>query len=143
MWQLTLLLSTSLLASSAWFTMHYLYSLPVLFSFASAVSASNATVDLSWHAPPSTKVSDLKSVINGTDTWGFVFNSSKTPVGLPYCKSDTNLPREIIEKYGCSSCHRIASFIATLRHLDILMHISRPARTEIYCTWRTQFESSS
>jgi hypothetical protein len=86
LWQLTLLLSTALLASSTWFMMHYLYSFPVLFSFASVVSASNATVDLSWHAPPSTKVSDLKSVINGTDVWGFVFNSSKTPAGLPYCK---------------------------------------------------------
>lgn len=87
MWQLTLLLPTALLASSAWFTMHYLYSFPVLFSFASVVSASNATVDLSWHAPPSTKVSNLNSVINGTDVWGFIFNSSKTPAGLPYCKS--------------------------------------------------------
>ena len=143
MWQLTLLLSTSLLASSAWFTMHYLYSFPVLFSFASAVSASNATVDLSWHAPPSTKVSDLKSVINGTDTWGFVFNSSKTPAGLPYCKSDTNLPRAIIKKDMCSSCHRIASFTATLKPLAVLMHISRPARRDLCCTRRTQYEQSS
>jgi hypothetical protein len=91
-WQLTILLSTALLASSAWFTMHYLYSFPVLFSFASVVSASNATVDLSWHAPPATEVSDLKSVINGTDVWGFVFNSSKTPAGLSYCKFGRTSP---------------------------------------------------
>jgi hypothetical protein len=99
-WHLTLLLPTALLllASSAWFTMHYLYSFPALISFASAVSVatnatvSNTTLDLSWHAPPSTKVSDLKSVINGTDVYGFIFNSSKTPAGLPYCKSSKKLP---------------------------------------------------
>ena len=96
MWQLTLLLPTALLASFAWFTMHYLYSFPVLFSFASAVSASNTTVDLSWHAPPSTKVSDLNSVINSTDVWGFIFNSSKTPAGLPYCKSSRTLPLRLV-----------------------------------------------
>jgi hypothetical protein len=96
MWQLTLLLPTALLASSAWFTMHYLYSFPVLFSFASAVSALNTTVDLSWHAPPSTKVSDLNSIINGTDVWGFIFNSSKTPAGLPYCKSSITLPLRLV-----------------------------------------------
>jgi hypothetical protein len=99
-WHLTLLLPTALLliTSSAWFTMHYLYSFPALFSFASGVSvatnanASNTTLDLSWHAPPSTKVSDLKSVINGTDVYGFIFNSSKTPAGLPYCKLSEKLP---------------------------------------------------
>ncbi|CAD0087095.1 unnamed protein product [Aureobasidium mustum] len=65
--------------------MHYLYSFPVLFSFASVVSSSNTTVvNLSWHAPPSTNVSDLQSVINGTGTWDFIFNSSNTPAGLPY-----------------------------------------------------------
>jgi hypothetical protein len=100
-WHLTLLLSAALLlllASSAWFTMHYLYSFPALFSFASAVSAapsataSSTTLDLSWHAPPSTEVSDLKSVINGTDVYGFIFNSSKTPAGLPYCKLGRTFP---------------------------------------------------
>jgi hypothetical protein len=108
-WHLTLLLSTAilLLASSAWFTMHYLYSFPALISFASAVSiatntnASNTNLDLSWHAPPSTKVSDLKSVINGTDVYGFIFNSSKTPAGLPYCKSGKKLPlRSVCRKSG-------------------------------------------
>ncbi|KAG9711380.1 phosphoglycerate mutase-like protein, partial [Aureobasidium melanogenum] len=65
--------------------MHYLYSLPVLFSFASVVSSTNTTVDLSWHPPPSTKVSDLQYVINSTGVFGdFIFNSSTTPAGLPY-----------------------------------------------------------
>ncbi|KAI4733229.1 hypothetical protein E4T50_16214 [Aureobasidium sp. EXF-12298] len=85
MCQLAFLLLLALLALTIWFTMHYLYSFPVLFSFASVVSSANTTVDLSWHAPPSTKVSDLQSVINSTGVFGdFIFNSSTTPAGLPY-----------------------------------------------------------
>lgn len=82
MWQITFLLPLALLTTTTWFVMHYLHSLPTLFSFASVVSS----LDLSWHAPLSTQVSDLQSVINGTGVFGFVFNSSTTPAGLPYCK---------------------------------------------------------
>lgn len=92
--QLTLLLlPIALLAPTTWFIMHSSYSIPIIFSFASSVVShpSNTPLDLSWHAPPSTKVSDLNSVVNGTDVWGFVFNSSMTPAGLPYCKSTPKL----------------------------------------------------
>ncbi|CAD0106057.1 unnamed protein product [Aureobasidium uvarum] len=100
MWQLSYLLPLALLASTTWFAMHYLYSFPILFSFASIVSSSNTTVDLSWHAPPSTQVSDLKSVINGTDVWGFVFNSSKTPASLPYSTYNwCNMPHVRCSEY--------------------------------------------
>ncbi|THW32795.1 hypothetical protein D6D25_05476, partial [Aureobasidium pullulans] len=55
---------------------------------------------LSWHAPPSTKVSDLNSVINGTDVWGFVFNSSMTPAGLPYSTYNwCNMPHVRASEY--------------------------------------------
>ncbi|THV71438.1 hypothetical protein D6C98_04166 [Aureobasidium pullulans] len=82
--------------------MHYSYSIPIIFSFASSVVShpSNTPLDLSWHAPPSTKVSDLNSVINGTDVWGFVFNSSMTPAGLPYSTYNwCNMPHVRASEY--------------------------------------------
>ena len=41
-------------------------------------------VDLSWHAPISSRINSLRSVINGTGTYGFVYNSSTLPEEIPY-----------------------------------------------------------
>ena len=42
--------------------------------------ASNQTLDLSWHAPAQSQVNSLSSAINGTGTYGFIFNSSQGPL---------------------------------------------------------------
>ena len=44
----------------------------------------DVSVDLSWHAPISSSVNSLNSAINGTGTYGFVFNSSTLPKDIPY-----------------------------------------------------------
>lgn len=41
-------------------------------------------VDLSWFPPKNNSVDSLTSAINGTGTYGFIFNSSQTPSSLPY-----------------------------------------------------------
>lgn len=48
-----------------------------------ALAATSSTIDLSWHTPSSNQVNDLSSTINGTGVYGFIFNSSQTPAGLP------------------------------------------------------------
>lgn len=52
----------------------------------SVIQASNMgiSVDLSWHAPISSTINSLTSAINGTGTYGFVFNSSTLPEEIPY-----------------------------------------------------------
>ena len=52
----------------------------------SVIQAANMdiSVDLSWHAPISSRINSLSSAINGTGTYGFVFNSSTLPEGIPY-----------------------------------------------------------
>lgn len=61
------------------------YLLPVLATSAAAQPASSSPkVDLSWHAPKSTWITDLNSVINGTGVHGFIFNSSTLPKGTKY-----------------------------------------------------------
>lgn len=47
-------------------------------------TTSSMSVDLSWHAPISSKINSLSSAINGTGTYGFIFNSSILPEGTPY-----------------------------------------------------------
>lgn len=44
----------------------------------------NVSVDLGWHAPISSSINSLGSAINGTGTYGFVFNSSELPEDIPY-----------------------------------------------------------
>lgn len=51
---------------------------------AQCAPANNSQIDLSWHAPNATHVNDLKSVINGTGIYGFIFNSSVTPATSGY-----------------------------------------------------------
>lgn len=58
------------------------YLLPLLGFVLPAVngqSINNMTVDISWHAPNATQVSNLGNAINGTGVYGFIFNSSVTP----------------------------------------------------------------
>ena len=43
-------------------------------------TTGNQTVDLSWHAPAQSQVNSLSSAINGTGTYGFIFNSSQAPL---------------------------------------------------------------
>lgn len=47
-------------------------------------TAQSSTVDLGWHAPKKSWINDLGQVLNGTGTFGFVFNSSQLPVATPY-----------------------------------------------------------
>lgn len=56
--------------------------------------STNVSVDLSWHAPLSSSLNNLNSVINGSGIDGFIFNSSTLPPGA---------------SYGRRSCKRIQS----------------------------------
>lgn len=60
-----------------------------------------ATVDLNWYPPNSSQLNGLETIINGTGTYGVIFNSSVTPPGaspqtVNYCNmphiSATNYP---------------------------------------------------
>jgi hypothetical protein len=51
----------------------------LLFSLMSAGGGVAQTVDLSWHAPASTQINNLTSVLSSTGVYGFIYNSSQTP----------------------------------------------------------------
>ncbi|KAL9095685.1 MAG: hypothetical protein Q9165_002117 [Trypethelium subeluteriae] len=53
-------------------------------SFNVLAQSSINTTDLTWHAPNSSQVNSLSSVINGTGVYGFIFNSSGVPTGSSY-----------------------------------------------------------
>ena len=55
----------------------------VLFT-ATATYATAPPVDIAWYPPANTLVSSLRSAINGTGVYGFIFNSSHTPSSVPY-----------------------------------------------------------
>src|SRR4051812_38757146 len=46
---------------------------------AQCATANTSQIDLSWHVPNATDINNLRSVINGTGVYGFIFNSSVTP----------------------------------------------------------------
>lgn len=52
----------------------------------SVIQSANLDIsaDLSWHVPISSRINSLSSAINGTGTYGFVFNSSTLPEDIPY-----------------------------------------------------------
>ncbi|KAL8751599.1 MAG: hypothetical protein Q9184_006021 [Pyrenodesmia sp. 2 TL-2023] len=65
------------------------FELATGFFMVSSLSVSQAAnmdilVDLSWHAPISSSINSLSSAINGTGTYGFVYNSSTLPEDIPY-----------------------------------------------------------
>ena len=66
----------------------------------SAQCGSSASVDLTWHPPKSTVVNSLTSVVNGTGIYGYVFNSSTTPAGVPYSTYNwCNMPHVRAQEY--------------------------------------------
>src|SRR5579859_118486 len=54
------------------------------FGLVSAQCAAPVSVDLAWHAPNSSAINNLTTVINGTGIDGFIFNSAATPSGVPH-----------------------------------------------------------
>ncbi|KAH0561984.1 hypothetical protein GP486_003313 [Trichoglossum hirsutum] len=69
-------LAISLMSSVLWYSWH-LWSKVPFFSIANATPSINA--DVEWHPPNATGINNLTTAINGTDVYGFIFNSSMTP----------------------------------------------------------------
>jgi hypothetical protein len=62
--------------------------------------STSASVDLSWHAPNVTVVNNLTVVINGTGIYGYIFNSSTNPAGVPYSTYNwCNMPHVRAQEY--------------------------------------------
>lgn len=43
------------------------------------MAAASASVDISWHPPNATAINNLTQVLQGSDVYGFIYNSSTTP----------------------------------------------------------------
>lgn len=77
-------------AGAMYYNMHWItvQNALLISSFASRLQVlaqgSSSSSDLSWYAPNTTRINSLTSAINGTDVYGFVFNSSTDPAGTPY-----------------------------------------------------------
>lgn len=66
----------------------------------SAQCGTSAAVDLSWHPPNSTVINSLTSAVNGTGIYGYIFNSSITPAGVPYSTYNwCNMPHVRAQEY--------------------------------------------
>lgn len=57
---------------------------PVISRVHSAATCASPSVDLSWHPSPIEDVNSLSSVEKNSSIYGFIFNSSSEPVGVPY-----------------------------------------------------------
>ncbi|KAK5081056.1 hypothetical protein LTR70_009318 [Exophiala xenobiotica] len=56
--------------------------------------------DLNWYPPTKTVVNDLESVLNGTNIYGYIFNSSTTPLDVPYSTYNwCNMPHTRANEY--------------------------------------------
>ena len=59
-----------------------------------------AAVDLGWHPPSASWITDIDSVINDTGVHGFIFNSSKLPNNVPYGTYNwCNMPHVRVDEY--------------------------------------------
>ncbi|KAK8040020.1 Histidine acid phosphatase [Apiospora rasikravindrae] len=52
---------------------------PTSLLLSAATIAAAAAVNLDWHAPAATAVNNLTSALQATGTYGFIFNTSRTP----------------------------------------------------------------
>jgi hypothetical protein len=92
--------AVTLFQSLHWVDMRSLITI----ALSSGVVALNTTVDLRWHAPKKSWINDLKRVLNGTGTNGFVFNSSQLPQGVQYGTYNwCNMPHVRAQEYPKAS----------------------------------------
>lgn len=56
-----------------------LSTVSLLLSVAASPAYNSQAIDTSWHAPTSTPLNNLTSVLNSRGVYGFIFNSSSTP----------------------------------------------------------------
>ena len=101
---LIVLISFLLAQSLTMLTLHHLIpSLSLLYpsTYAQKQSAGSGTpvVDLNWYPPAPTQINNLSAVINGTGTYGFVFNSSVTP-GNYQTYNWCNMPHTRSQEYS-------------------------------------------
>ena len=87
--------------------------LPIL---SSAIAA--ASVDVSWYAPNQTLVNSLASAINGSGVYGFVFNSSTIPAGVPYGSYNwCNMPHVRRQEYPSAASGYTLKYVEVIhRH---------------------------
>lgn len=65
-----------------------------------ARSGLHDAIALNWHAPNTTAVNNLSTVVNGSGVYGFVFNSSSTPAAQPYGTYNwCNMPHVRTQEY--------------------------------------------
>lgn len=76
----------------------FTYLVPALFW--PSTSALILSAGLDWHPPTATWINDLDAIINGTGTYGFIFNGSELPDGVPYGTYNyCNMPHVRVQEY--------------------------------------------
>jgi len=76
----------------------FVFLVPAFFS--TSTSALSSSIDLDWHPPNATWINDLSSIVNGTGTYGFVFNSSQLPDEVSYGTYNwCNMPHVRAQEY--------------------------------------------
>lgn len=84
----------------------------------SVSQVTNASMDLSWHAPNQTQINNLSTVINGSGIYNFIFNSSTNPTGVAYGDYNwCNMPHVRAQEYvKAPADYKLAYVEVTHRH---------------------------
>jgi hypothetical protein len=81
-------------------------------------------VDLKWYAPKKTWINDLSQVLNGTDTHGFIFNSSVLPAGTPYSNYNwCNMPHVRTTEYPKAKAGYKLEYVEVVSYLNCSIRI--------------------
>lgn len=74
------------------------------------------TVDLNWHAPNSTAINNLSGVIAGSGVYGFIYNSSTTPVEAYGTYNWCNMPHVRASEYKKPSSEYKLQYVEVVGH---------------------------
>jgi hypothetical protein len=80
----------------------YAFSKPLSRLAMISIKTVTPSMDLAWHPPASSWITDLDSVVNGTGTYGFYFNGSQLPHGVDYASTYNycQMPRVRSQEYS-------------------------------------------
>ena len=92
---------------------------PVISRVHSAATCASPSVDLSWHPSPIEDVNSLSSVEKNSSIYGFIFNSSSEPVGVPYGTYNwCNMPHVRSQEYKKAPVAYKLEYVEVVKHVD-------------------------
>ena len=79
-------------------------------------AAATSNIDLGWYPPKKSQLNNLSAVVDGSGVYGFIYNSSTNPIGVPYGRYNwCNMPHVRASEYKRPPKEYVLKYVEVVR----------------------------